>query len=106
MESPIACSLGVEDYPRRLLAIRKLGEAALLDVEATPDGALLSFRNSPHVRDELSSIVEAEAECCSFLELSVDSDGGRLILAVSGPPDAMPVVQGLTATFQGTTAVR
>jgi hypothetical protein len=101
MEPAIACSLGAEDYRQRLSAIRKLGEVALLDVEAKPDGALLSFRNSEHVRDELTSIVEAEAACCAFLELSVDADGERLILAISAPPEAMPVVKDLTASFQG-----
>jgi hypothetical protein len=101
-ESPIACSLSAEDIRRRLSTMRKLGEVALLEVEARPDGALLSFRNSPHVRNELSSIVEAEAECCSFLKLSVDADGERLVLAVLAPPDAMPVVRYLTASFQGT----
>lgn len=100
-ESTIACSLGAEDYRERLSSIRKLGEVAFLDVEPRPDGAVLSFRNSEEVRAELSSIVDAEAACCSFLELSVQPDGERLTLAISAPPDAMPVVRDLTASFQG-----
>ena len=100
-EPAIACSLGAEDYRQRLSAIRKLGEAALLDVEARPDGALLSFRNSERVRDELSSIVDGEAACCAFLELSVVADGERLTLAISAPPEAMPVVKDIMASFQG-----
>ena len=74
---------------------------AFLDVEARPEGAVLSFRNSEEVRAELSSIVDAEAACCSFLELSVHSEGERLTLAIAAPPDAMPVVRDLTASFQG-----
>jgi len=97
----IACSLGVEDFGPRLSSIRRLGEVAFLDLEARPDGAVLSFRNSEQVRAELSSIVDAEAACCSFLELSVRSNGERLILTISSPPEAMPVVRELTASFRG-----
>lgn len=100
-EATIACSLTADDYRRRLSTIRQLGEAALIDMAATPDGALLSFRNSEQVRAALSSIVEAEAACCSFLDLSVGADGERLTLAISGPPEAMPVVRDLTSSFQG-----
>lgn len=101
-EPAIACSLGPEDYRQRLSAIRELGAVALLDVELRPDGALLSFRNADDVRDQLASIVQAEAECCSFLGLTVGSEEGRLTLAITGSPDAMLVVRDLTASFQGT----
>jgi hypothetical protein len=100
-EPTIACSLSARDYRERLSWIRKLGEVAFLDVEARPDGAVPSFRNSEEVQAELTSIVDAEAVCCSFLDLSVHPDGERLILAISAPPDAMPVVRDLTASFQG-----
>lgn len=101
-ESAISCSLGPDDYQRRLSAIRGLGEAALLEVDQTPDGALLSFRNSDGVRDQLEWIVQAEATCCDFLKLTLGSDDdGRLTLAISAPHDAMSVVQDLKATFQG-----
>ncbi|MGH2596171.1 MAG: hypothetical protein ACRDH7_09430 [Actinomycetota bacterium] len=100
-EPTIACSLGVEDYWKRLSSIRKVGEVAFLEMEARPDGAVLSFRDSEQVRAELASIVEAEAACCSFLELSVHSQGDRLILTVLSPLEAMPVVRDLTASFRG-----
>ena len=98
-EPTIACSLGAEDYQKRLSSIRKVG--AFLEVDARPDGAVLSFRDSEQVRAELASIVEAEAACCSFLELSVHSRGDRLILTILPPPEAMPVVRDLTASFRG-----
>ncbi len=100
-EAAIACSLGPTDYQRRLSAIRELGEAALLDVEVRPDGALLSFQDSEGVRGELASIVQTEAACCSFLGMTLGSDAGRLTLAISAPPGAMPVVRDLTVSFQG-----
>jgi len=100
-EPAIACSLNPQDHQRRLAAIRELGEVALLDVEPRLDGALLSFRDSDGVRDQLASIVQAEAACCSFLGMTLGSDEGRLTLAISAPPDAMPVVGELAASFQG-----
>jgi hypothetical protein len=103
-EPTIACSLDAEDYRKRLSSIRALGEVAFLDEEARPDGAVLSFRDSDQVRAELSSIVEAEAACCSFLELSVRSEADRLILTISSPFDGMAVVRDLTASFRGSQA--
>jgi hypothetical protein len=100
-EPTIACSLSARDYRERLSSIRKLGEVAFLGMAARLDGADLSFRNSEEVQAELISIIDAEAVCCSFLDLSVHPDGERLILAISAPPDAMPVVRDLTASFQG-----
>ena len=105
-EPAIACSLGAEDLRRRLSAIRTLGEVALLDVKTRPDGATLSFRKTERVRHELSSIVEAEAECCSFLELAIHADEERLNLDISAPPEAMPIVRDLTASFQSTNVAR
>ncbi len=72
-ELAIACSLGPQERQRRLSTIRRLGEAALLDVEARPGGALLSFRDSDGVRDQLAAIVHAEAACCAFLGLTLGS---------------------------------
>lgn len=100
-EPTIACSLGAEDYRERLSSIRRVGEAAFLEAEARPDGAVLSFRDSEQVRAELASIVEAEAACCSFLELSVHSEGDRSILTILSPPETMTVVRDLTASFLG-----
>jgi hypothetical protein len=100
-EEAITCSLDPQDYQRRLEAIRELGEAALLDVETRRDRVMLRFRDSDEVRDRLASIVQAEAACCSFLELTVGSDAQGLTLEISAPSDAMPVVQDLTASFQG-----
>jgi hypothetical protein len=100
-EPTIACSLGAEGYRERLSSIRAVGQVAFLDAEARPDGAVLSFRNSERVRAELSSIVKAESECCSFLELALHSEGDRTFLTISSPPAAMPVVRDLMASFQG-----
>ena len=100
-EPTIACSLDAEDYRKRLASIRKVGEAAFLEAETRPDGAVLTFRDSEQLRAELSSIVGAEAACCSFLELSVRSEGDRSILTILSPPEAMPVVRDVTASFRG-----
>jgi hypothetical protein len=105
-EPTIACSLDAKAYRDRLAVIRRLGEMALLDLEARPEGAALSFRNSEQVRAELSSIIEAEAACCSFLDLSLYGAGDRLILVISSPPDAVPVVRELVASFRGTQATQ
>jgi hypothetical protein len=104
VEHPIACSLSAGDYRARLSAIRELGRRALVEVDETPDGAVLSFRESEKVRNDLSVIVEAEGECCSFLGLSIESNEERLSLTISAPSEAMPIVRDLIESFQGTKA--
>jgi hypothetical protein len=106
MNDAIPCSLSPEDYRRRMSAVRKLGEVALVDVETMPDGALLSFRNSKGVRDLLASMVQAYAACCPFLGLALGSDEEeRLTLAISAAPAGLAVARDLAARFQGASSL-
>jgi len=103
--APIACSLSADDYRLRLAAIRDIGVQALEAAEDRPDGAALSFRNAAGVHEKLAAIVRAESECCPFLVLEVDGSRDRLTLAITAPPEALPIVRDLVRSFQGDEAV-
>lgn len=100
-DMPIACTLSAVDYQRRLRAIRRVGFDAFLSADERPDGATLRFRNSPETRQELHEIVEAERACCPFLSLAVDDAGGHLVVGVTAPLEAQPVVRDLIDSFRG-----
>lgn len=99
---PIDCSLNAGDYAARLAEIREVGEVAFVRSEVHRDGpgADLYFRNSADIDRRLREIVQAEAACCAFLDLRLDSVDGSLRLSILGPADAEPVVQDLVQSFE------
>jgi hypothetical protein len=94
-EAPVACALSAEDRQERFREFAELGAAALLEAERTADGARLRLRDGPGVRSALSRLIEAERSCCSFLEFTVDAGGSDLVVEVSGPPAAGPLIDRL-----------
>jgi hypothetical protein len=98
--TPIVCSLGASDLRQRLDEIAEVGAESLIE---RTDGArhLLRFRSDPETRRRLEAIVAAEAKCCSFLDLSLEEQGGELVLTVSAPQDGQPVAEELAAAFAG-----
>ena len=40
----------------------------------------------------LRELIAAESSCCSFLSFSLERVDGELVLDVTGPPDARPVI--------------
>lgn len=98
MESnpPIACSLDAADLSARRAELTRLGEDALLPPGR--DGSL-RFRNDRETRTRLEALVAAEAACCPFLDLTVREEPGALVLEISAPDGAEPVVEELTSAL-------
>ena len=93
-DPPIVCTLGTEAMPARL------GEwAGVLDrVEerrATPDGVELRFPRDPDVLAALAAVAAKEVECCSFFTFTLTLDARAAWLAVTAPPDGVPIVREL-----------
>jgi hypothetical protein len=101
---PIACSLGASDLQQRLAEIAKIGADSLTD-RAVEDGRhVLRFRADATTRERLDAIVAAEADCCSFLDLSLVEDADELVLTIAAPDDAQPVADDLALAFVGASA--
>jgi hypothetical protein len=101
---PIACSLGAGDLKRRLAAIAEIGTESLLGREADGERHLLRFRADTATRRRLEEIVAAEAECCPFLDLTLEESGSELLLSVAAPEDGHAVADELAAAFGGAPA--
>lgn len=103
-ELPIACSLSGRDQAKRLREISDLCGRALLDTKEIAAGLRLRFAARPGIQEDLAELIEIESRCCSFLEFELRVLEEGLVLDVTGPDDARPVIWrmfGLSATEPG-----
>jgi len=98
--APIACSLSAADYGDRLAGMRALAARALTGRVPIPGGERLTFAAGEGVETALRAFVAAEARCCPFLSFDVtheDDDDGALVLTVTAPDGAAPIIAELFA---------
>jgi hypothetical protein len=101
-ELPIACTLTPAAMADRGEWLRRLGAEGLVSGERLDDS--LDLRFDPAVEGGVKEWVRAEQECCAFLSFELRRAGDELYLVVTGPPGSEPVLDGLLASLQGTTA--
>lgn len=94
-EKPNTCSLDSAGQEKRFGEFAELAAAALVESERTPDGARLLLRGDDSVQASLSRLIEAEQQCCSFLEFAVDLHDSDIRVEVSGQPSARPLIDRL-----------
>jgi hypothetical protein len=101
-ELPIACTLTPAAMADRGQWLRRLGASSLLAGERHDARLELRFRAA--AEGEVREWVRAEQECCAFLSFELERGDGELRLEVAGPPGAEPVLDGLLAALDGTSA--
>ena len=92
---PIACSLPASDYRRRVAETGDVAREALRERLTIDGGERLVFEESGDIRERLEALVAAEAGCCPFLTMTLESDRGRLVLDVTGPEPAAQIIEEL-----------
>lgn len=90
---PIACSLSATDMRQRQSDIARLAAASLRSRTAIDGGQRLAFNADGDTADQIDRLVAAEAECCPFLQIDVRRDGELVIVDVTGPVDAQPIIE-------------
>jgi hypothetical protein len=62
-----------------------------------PDGYRLTFRASSETLRAIADVVDAERQCCRWLRfhLTVEPDGGAMVLTLSGPDGARDFLDAL-----------
>jgi hypothetical protein len=98
-ELPIACSLSGPDLRQRLAEMGEVGRAGLIEAGREGELRVLRFRRSNEISARLARIVEAEAQCCAFLELTLDEAADSIILTVGRPDAAEPALEEFVAAF-------
>jgi hypothetical protein len=99
-----SCSPGPDQLRRRLAAIAEIGASGLTAHEIADDEHVLCFRADPATRRRLQDIVAAEAECCSFLDLSLSEEADAMVLSIAAPNDGQALADGLAAAFAASRA--
>ena len=100
-EPPIACTLTPDGMTARLALIDALAADGLLDRTATDTGLRLRLRDTPEIEQRTRALVAAESACCAFLDFDLGREGGDLVLDISGPADARPVIDMFFAPGTG-----
>ena len=90
---PIACTLTSDDMTARLTLIDALATDGLLERTATDTGLRVRLRDTPQIEQRTRELVAAESKCCAFLDFDLGRENGDLVLDISGPEDARPVIE-------------
>jgi len=94
---PIACSLPEDERTDRALEFQDLARDGMLSRERTPDGLRLLFRASDDLHGRLADTIRKEKECCPFFDFDLEKREGELVLRVSAPAEAEPILEALFA---------
>jgi hypothetical protein len=96
----LICSSDAASIIRQASQLRRLAGQALIDRRRTPTGARFRFRASPAVEAEVREFLRWEANCCPFLDFSVDADAGEIRIDVRAPSEAEAVLDLLVAVTE------
>jgi hypothetical protein len=93
VDAELACRLDATSKGTRVARWQALADRALVESARVADGARQRYRGGAAIEEELRELVDLERECCPFLEVRFDRAGRELILKVSGPAEAAPIIE-------------
>jgi hypothetical protein len=96
-ETPIACTLGGNDYQERMAWIAQLNRDGLQS--SRRDASTLELHYAGAVRDRVHQLVRQESECCAFLEFAVDESADQVRVTITVPTRAGEIAGDLLAPF-------
>ncbi len=97
MNQPIACTLGPDAYRDRTAELAELAAGALRSRAPIRGGERLTFAPDAETEKRLRAAVAAEASCCAFLRMDLRAEPDALVLDVTGPAEAKPIIAELFA---------
>src|SRR5262245_3419988 len=96
-KEPIACTLTVGAYDRRLAAIARLNKEGLCSYRRKTTSLELHYAGQ--VRDRVHALVRQEAECCAFLAFTVDESADEVRVTITVPERTRDVADQLFEPF-------
>ena len=94
MDTPIACSLPPDRFAERTAALAALPLRSRAPIAG---GERLVFAPAPGVEGQLRTAIAAEQRCCPFLRLALRRSADGLVLDITGPREALPIITELFA---------
>jgi hypothetical protein len=97
-ELPVACSLDGRELAGRQAELRAGVLAEAETVERLPEGYRWRFRTGRDLFSRLGAVIDAERQCCRFLQFSIaaDPDLGVVTLEITGPSGAADFLESWT----------
>lgn len=92
-DQPIACTLTSDGMTARVALIDALASDGLLERTPTESGMRVRLLDRPDIEGRTRELVAAESKCCAFLDFDLRRENGDLLLDISGPEDARPVIE-------------
>ena len=96
-ELPIVCTLNADALAARREDLLAVLRERCERLERTPSGCRLQFAASSETLHAIARIVDAERQCCQFLEfrLTVSPGLGPITLDVTGPEGTVEFLEDL-----------
>jgi hypothetical protein len=89
---PIACLLDGVAYGDRIEAWLALARRSLVSAGRSSEGVEFRYRADTDTQRALENLLELERECCPFLSLLITDADDEVILTVTGPENAAPLL--------------
>jgi hypothetical protein len=96
-EAPIACTLSIGDYKRRLAEIAVFAREALRSYEK--DDLVLHLRYDAAATDRVKQMIRREQECCAFMNFKLQEEGEEILVTISAPEEARAAAETLFEQF-------
>ncbi|HEU4656072.1 MAG TPA: hypothetical protein VFR97_01040 [Capillimicrobium sp.] len=93
----VACALTSSAYQDRIAQLADAAARTLVSRRPIDGGERLTFTDTPEAERELRAAIAAESACCSFLGMSLTRTRDGLVLDVTGPEAAQPIIAQLFA---------
>ncbi|MEA2332569.1 MAG: hypothetical protein QOH58_2707 [Thermoleophilaceae bacterium] len=95
----IACTLSVDELPRRAAEIGELARHALLGMDRGERSVELRFAPDAGTLARIEALVAAESRCCAFLGFAIDRRADATALTITAPAGAEPALEELAGMF-------
>jgi hypothetical protein len=92
-DGDLACDFTIANEKARSGLAESLERGILRPVRRIDGGIEAQFRHDAW--DAVRRYVELESQCCSFLTLAASHDEDRVVLRVTGRPDAQPLIESI-----------
>ncbi len=89
----IACTLTPRGFAARMGLIDALAADGLIDRTSTEHGVRVRLRATPEIEQRSRRLIEAESECCAFLDFRLTREPDALVLEITDPDEAGPVIE-------------